>query len=237
LPLPLCLTSTLTRVRRTDEDNLELVRRFYPQYLDAYLALPREIFRADMVRNCYLHRFGGVYADFDVESLRPLEALLDRPTLAEGELVAYTARLDTSSDPGALMNSIPNAFMASSGPGHPFWLEPLDYVVRHLDEHLDAPEWLTGPVPLTRLSEAYESTAAHRLVVLPPDAIFPYSWDTATSYQRCVCSAQAPTLDTGRCKALFGQSFAVTYWSHSCVGRRFSMCVTITPRAAGPIRT
>lgn len=35
----------------TDADNRALVDRFYPEYLEAYDALPREIYRADMARN------------------------------------------------------------------------------------------------------------------------------------------------------------------------------------------
>jgi hypothetical protein len=33
----------------TDEDNLKLVQRYYPEFLQIYMALPAEIYRADMV--------------------------------------------------------------------------------------------------------------------------------------------------------------------------------------------
>lgn len=209
----------LTTARRTDADNLELVTRFYPQYLDAYLKLPSEIYRADMVRNCLMHRFGGIYADLDVESIQPLDALLDVPAEREGMATAYVGKMDTEGDELAEPNSIPNAFMASTAPGHPFWLGPLDYVVRHLRDPNDEPEWLTGPVPLRACTLAYESRHDASLVVLEPPTIYPYSWSMASPYQHCVCSAQAPTLDPARCQSLWkGQgAFALTYWSQRCV--------------------
>lgn len=156
-----------------------------------------------MVRNCYMHKWGGVYADLDVESLRPMEALLDRPTELATNATAYVGSIEVDEDPGAAPNSIPNAFMASSAPAHPFWLGPLDYVVRHLSDHSEEPEWLTGPVPLKICTMAYAEQDAAKLVVLPPETIYPYSWNTASAYQHCVCSAQAPTLDPERCKSLW----------------------------------
>lgn len=43
----------------TDEDNLQLVQMHFPWLEEAYLALPGEIYRADLVRNLYMYTFGG----------------------------------------------------------------------------------------------------------------------------------------------------------------------------------
>ncbi len=43
----------------TDEDNLELVRRYFPWLESSYRALPSEIYRADLVRHLYMYSFGG----------------------------------------------------------------------------------------------------------------------------------------------------------------------------------
>ena len=43
----------------TDEDNLALVRRYAPWFLGTYQSLEKEIYRADAVRNIYMHVFGG----------------------------------------------------------------------------------------------------------------------------------------------------------------------------------
>ena len=64
------------------------------------------------VRVFYMHRFGGMYADLDMEALRDLTPLLKDST---EHVLAYL------SDTWTLRHNIPNAWMASP-PGHPFWL-------------------------------------------------------------------------------------------------------------------
>ncbi len=60
----------------TDEDNAELVRRFYPEYEDMYKNLALDIMRADVVRLMYVHQYGGIYADMDYEARANLFAAL-----------------------------------------------------------------------------------------------------------------------------------------------------------------
>ncbi len=43
----------------TDDDNLKLVREYFPWLEDTFLALPGNIYRADLVRNMYMYIFGG----------------------------------------------------------------------------------------------------------------------------------------------------------------------------------
>jgi mannosyltransferase OCH1-like enzyme len=43
----------------TDDDNLELVKKFVPWLLPAWDKLPGPIYRADLVRNLYMFLFGG----------------------------------------------------------------------------------------------------------------------------------------------------------------------------------
>jgi len=43
----------------TDKDNEELVKTHFPWLLKTYKALPGVIYRADLVRNLYMHMFGG----------------------------------------------------------------------------------------------------------------------------------------------------------------------------------
>ena len=63
------------------------------------------------MRIFYMHRFGGMYADLDMEALRDMGPLL----LGSREpVLAYL------SDTWQLRHNIPNAWMASP-PGHPFW--------------------------------------------------------------------------------------------------------------------
>lgn len=123
------LNDTWVYVLWRDADNRKLVEAYYPTYLEAYDSLSREIYRVDMVRNMYMHRFGGIYADLD---LVPLGRIQDHlPFLSHrtpGPVsMAYVGHMGEDS----YEHSIPNAFMASSAPGHPFWFVPLDYVKAH----------------------------------------------------------------------------------------------------------
>lgn len=53
-----------------DQTNRLLVETHFPWFLDAYDALPKEILRADVIRNLYMFVFGGY-----VSSFHPLFAL------------------------------------------------------------------------------------------------------------------------------------------------------------------
>ncbi|SPQ96698.1 unnamed protein product (mitochondrion) [Plasmodiophora brassicae] len=55
----------------TDKDNYEMVETAMPEYLWVYKRLSG-IMRADFVRYVIMYKIGGVYADLDFESVRPL---------------------------------------------------------------------------------------------------------------------------------------------------------------------
>jgi len=54
----------------SDDDNYDLVKNYYPQYLKLYTSFPYDIFRIDFCRFLYLHRYGGIYADMDMYCYR-----------------------------------------------------------------------------------------------------------------------------------------------------------------------
>lgn len=72
----------------TDIDCVRWVQSQCPQYLPTYRAYKTGIHRADFFRILVLYFEGGVYADIDVECLRPLDELLSR--LPEGKSVYLT---------------------------------------------------------------------------------------------------------------------------------------------------
>ncbi|PYH88279.1 TPT-domain-containing protein [Aspergillus ellipticus CBS 707.79] len=144
-----------------DETNRMLVEQYFPWFLTDYLRLPKEIHRADVVRNLYMYLFGGMYADVDTEALRPVEPLftghatsLDKHTriLSSGPsnknkdttqrgFVGHMAHKPGLDGPAA----VPNGWMASP-PGHPFWLLPVIHVIENPNGNGDGSvESLTGP--------------------------------------------------------------------------------------------
>ncbi|KAK9369793.1 nucleotide-diphospho-sugar transferase [Lipomyces kononenkoae] len=146
----------------TDEDNLNLVKKYFPWFLKYYQALPAEIYRADVVRNMYMYVYGGIYADLDTECLRPADDLFESFNITTVSYLsslnmsyssdantkkAFFGRMGTDED---FVHSIPNAWMAAT-PGHPFFLLPLESVMNKMNGVIpggSVPEFVTGPIGL-----------------------------------------------------------------------------------------
>lgn len=64
-----------------DDEARALVARARPKALALYDALPLPVMRADLFRCIAVHTEGGVYADIDMECLRPLDRFLDADRL------------------------------------------------------------------------------------------------------------------------------------------------------------
>jgi UDP:flavonoid glycosyltransferase YjiC (YdhE family) len=151
----------------TDEDNRALVRDHYPWLLDAYDAYPEPIMRADAARYLVLHRHGGVYADLDLECLRPVEPLLAGRDVVLG--LEPASHLATTSARGrGFERIVGNAFLASA-PGDPFW----EHVFGLLLAAAATPSALdaTGPYLLTRAVETY--ARKERLTLLGAPVVNP----------------------------------------------------------------
>ena len=61
----------------TKESQEKFVREKYPAYLNLYKAYQLDIQRSDMIRFLILYEFGGVYADLDMEVLKPLDDIVE----------------------------------------------------------------------------------------------------------------------------------------------------------------
>lgn len=103
-------------------------------------------------------RFGGVYADLDVLALLPSDQVLAMASMASPPLMipadgsksfvapprAFIARMGPDD---SFAHSLPNAWFASTIPGHPFWLLPLRFAAERVaGGEKGGPEWITGPV-------------------------------------------------------------------------------------------
>ncbi|MFA7236500.1 MAG: glycosyltransferase [Phycisphaeraceae bacterium] len=126
----------------TDEDNLQFVRKEFPEFLDVYLNLPLNIMRADVIRYLLMYRVGGLYADMDYEMLKPFD-------FNEHDIVLPW---EHDGDMGPGKDQLCNAFFASS-PGHPFFKMAIDDLMAHppLDPDPSHVIQSTGPAFLTRI--------------------------------------------------------------------------------------
>jgi hypothetical protein len=203
----------------TDEDNRTFIAQHYPDLLPAFDAYPYNIMRADMVRYCLLHHYGGVYADLDIECLRPLDELLT----GAGFVAVYEPE-EQSAWVGT--DVLSNAFMASR-PGHPF----LEAVLRRLAgdpstalTHLDVLH-ATGPVMLTQVFRTY---AGGGLTLLPSHTIFPFA---SNAPELAVLRTEGPASDDLRAALKRRGAFAVHYWANSWVGTLAGELVNPDPGA------
>ena len=55
-----------------------LIKKYYPEYLSLWNAFTIPIQRADFVRYCILHKYGGIYVDCDIHPLRSLDDLFHK---------------------------------------------------------------------------------------------------------------------------------------------------------------
>lgn len=83
-----------------DADCLQFVKDNYPSYLDAYLAFPKPVERADFFRYLIVYHYGGVYADLDtscekslLELIRPEDEVIIGLEADETEVSAHKYNL------------------------------------------------------------------------------------------------------------------------------------------------
>lgn len=133
----------------TDADSRSFLEERYPWFIPVYDGYPDPVMRADAIRYFLLDHFGGVYADLDVECLRPVGELLAGRELVVGCEPSLHTRLPLSRRRG-LSRIVGNAFIASR-PGHQFWGHVHRELVRthRLPNALDA----SGPFFLTHAVE------------------------------------------------------------------------------------
>lgn len=94
-----------------DQQIDDLVKEKYPQYWSVYNEFPIHIMKIDFVRLCFMHQFGGIYADMDFFCYKNFY----------NELVGNVYLLENpyGNDP------IENSLMCST-PGHNFWIECME---------------------------------------------------------------------------------------------------------------
>ena len=109
----------------TDEDNLNLVSNYYPEFLDHYNWLPLMIQKTDFVRLMYLHKYGGIYADLDYECFDRVVSHLPQ---SEGVLLVES--------PLTLSEITQNSFMVAEA-GHPFFYNVLQLIAEIVSDVRD----------------------------------------------------------------------------------------------------
>lgn len=179
----------------TDDDNEKLVKDYYPQFYDRYMAIDRGVVKSDIARVLYLHRHGGIYADMDFICLRPFDGLLD----VVGEFIVV-GQHDQAAQP------LPNAWMYSP-PDESFWLRYVTDSLADWDAGQRKVESIAGPDRLLWAIAKYRPWH----VQLPPPMVYPRAWGKR---EHDHIARDVNWSDIADIKKNYPESFAVTPWSH-----------------------
>ena len=108
----------------------QFVRAEFPEYYDAYLALPKDVERSDFFRYLVVLHTGGVYADIDTECRRPLDEFLrTTDTLVVGWEGEFATDEMAYSRHFVRRRQVLNWVFAGA-PGHPALREICDHIAR-----------------------------------------------------------------------------------------------------------
>jgi hypothetical protein len=147
------------------DESRNFVAAEFPDFLPTYDRYSVPMKRLDALRMMLLAHFGGVYADLDVECLRPIDELLEGHDLV---LVPEPARHSSGWADRGYRQVLSTAFMAST-PRHPFWKD-----IREEQKHsaeIPDPMDSTGPFLVSRCYERFRERTSVRM--LSPDTIYP----------------------------------------------------------------
>lgn len=111
-----------------DTECLELVKLNFPQYLDAYLSLPKNVERADFFRYMVVLLHGGMYADMDTECKRPLDSVIrSRDRMVVGWELEFSSSEQAARRSYARTRQVLQWVFAAA-PGHPVLREACDLI-------------------------------------------------------------------------------------------------------------
>lgn len=165
----------------TDEDCTRFVQDEFPQYYRAYRALPKDVERADFFRYMIILRHGGVYADIDVESRRPLESyILPTDSMVVGWEAEAPNDVEAFNHHYVRKRQVLQWFFAAAA-GHPVLKAMCDHIANNMlttfsnNTNIDTLE-RTGPGPWTDL------VLRHSLQVCWGSA-----WMWASGFMRVAC--------------------------------------------------
>ena len=152
----------------TDETCRMFIAEHYDWFLTTYDNYDLPIKKVDAVRYLWMHHFGGIYADLDLEPVRSLDWFLGSNKNPELVMAREPLKHCQMHNRETILS---NAFLASA-PGHPVWLD----VLTLLNERADCPDPLTATGPLL-LTDLYRSSTKFRsaLHLFDPVTINPYN--------------------------------------------------------------
>ena len=131
--------------------NREIIQQEIPDLVPLYDKYPFDIQRVDLFRIVIIYISGGFYMDMDMECHKPLDPLCRYVCVLGEEKILISKDAARLSRPNTLR--VAN-YMFGSEPGHPFWLEVLEEMLRQAERNILTEDDIlesTGPGLLTNV--------------------------------------------------------------------------------------
>jgi len=189
-----------------DRRMTEFVKEFYPQYWDIYSRFPFKVQRWDAIRYLILDKIGGMYVDFDYESLEPMDSLI------EGKNCCFALEPQSHCDIFKKRVMFNNALMMNM-PGHPFMEKIIENVFskeRLLYNTSDKNRCVlntTGPWILIDLYEALSEREKKGVYLIPDKYVTPFDVMQARQVRMGI--------ETEALEACLQDAYAVHYFFNS----------------------
>lgn len=154
-----------------NQEQLQLVRRYFPEFSDRHEAIPFGVARTDIVKYALMFVFGGFYVDTDYKFLRPLDA-----RVLDTRCVIASEGADPQQGPPDPNYVGLGSAMLGSEPGYSFWSRLIAHIFEtRRPETLTRTEDIieaTGPEVMTRFLMANRDEF-HDIQILNKNDFFP----------------------------------------------------------------
>lgn len=158
----------------------DFVAENYPEFETKYHKLNHNIQRWDAIRYLILYKMGGMYVDFDYESIESIEPILKGHSCCFSSEPKEHAK---SFNDGSIYFN--NALMASV-PAHPFMKRIIDNVFGDDDREQEFPNkmmevlYTTGPLMLSKLYDNYDIKES--VYIIPEELVSPLTKPEVARY-------------------------------------------------------
>lgn len=162
----------------------EFVQKSYPHYWNIFNNYPYDVQRWDAIRYLILDKIGGMYVDFDYESISPIDKLIEDKTCCfslepKSHINAFKREVDDVFNNALMLNT----------PGHPFMHKIVETVFSESMLHYDAPKNIcvyntTGPWILIDLYYDLTEEEKKQVYLIPAEYVTPFDLPQANRLRR-----------------------------------------------------
>lgn len=158
------------------------INTFYPECCEVYYQFPYNIQRWDAIRYLILDKIGGMYVDFDYESIRSIEPLIiDKTCCFSEEPLSHKGGFDRE------MERCFNNGMMLSIPQHPFMQRIKESVFSNEKNNFDTHRFdyvlkTTGPWKVMDLYCDLTDQEKKEIFLIPKEQVTPFDYNQARRF-------------------------------------------------------